>query len=258
MSEIRFDGRVAVITGAGGGLGKTYALELARRGASVVVNDLGGSSDGRGGSSSMADATVKEIIEAGGKAAANYDSVATPEGGKAIIQTALDNFGRVDILVNNAGYYEDAAVWKMDEAVWDRVLGVNLKGTFLCTKAISPGMRERNYGRILNISSVVGQIGIFGTSNYTAAKAGVLGFTKSVAKELVSKGVTVNALALGYFDTGMFRALPKEVQGKIEGEIPLHRPGRLDEVTEPALFLTSEAASYITGQILHVNGGYYM
>ena len=134
MSDIRFDGRVAVITGAGGGLGKTYALELARRGASVVVNDLGGSSDGRGGSSSMADATVKEIIEAGGKAAANYDSVATPEGGKAIIQTALDNFGKVDIVVNNAGFLRDKSFLKLEPQDLQAIIDVHLKGAFFVTQ----------------------------------------------------------------------------------------------------------------------------
>ena len=246
----RFKGRVVLVTGSSRGIGRGLVLAYAKEGADVVVNYLR--------SRDKADDVAASVEGLGSRALVVRADVTREDQVRGMASKAAEEFGRVDILVNNAGYYEDAAVWKMDEAVWDRVLGVNLKGTFLCTKAISPGMRERNYGRILNISSVVGQIGIFGTSNYTAAKAGVLGFTKSVAKELVSKGVTVNALALGYFDTGMFRALPKEVQGKIEGEIPLHRPGRLDEVTEPALFLTSEAASYITGQILHVNGGYYM
>ena len=172
MSDIRFDGRVAVITGAGGGLGKTYALELARRGAAVVVNDLGGSADGRGGSSSMADATVKEIIEAGGKAAANYDSVATPEGGKAIIQTALDNFGKVDILVNNAGILRDKSFLKLEPKDLEAVLDVHLKGAFFVTQPAFASMKENGYGRIVMASSGAGIFGNFGQTELRRGEDG--------------------------------------------------------------------------------------
>jgi len=246
----RCKGKVAVVTGGSRGIGRALVLAYAKEGAAVIVNYVR--------NREKAQEVAAQVEQFGSQSLAVQADVTREDQVRALTSRALKTFGKIDILVNNAGHYEDAAVWKMEEAAWDRVLDVNLKGTFLCTKAVAPTMRERNYGRILNISSVVGQIGIFGTSNYTAAKAGVLGFTKTVAKELVSKGITVNALALGYFDTGMFRALPPEVQEKIVAEIPVGRPGTMDEVTEPALFLTSDGASYITGQVLHLNGGYYM
>ena len=258
MSDIRFDGRVAVITGAGGGLGKTYALELARRGASVVVNDLGGSSDGRGGSSSMADATVKEIIEAGGKAAANYDSVATPEGGKAIIQTALDNFGRVDILVNNAGITMDRTLKNMTPDQWEKVIAVDLSSVFYCSKAVIGQMLERGYGRIIGISSVVGQKGNIGQTNYAAAKAAIIGFTKALALETAKKGITVNAVAPGFVKTAMTGQIPKEILDKIVETIPVGRMAEPSEVARAVLFLADEKSSYITGQVVNINGGLYM
>ena len=195
MSDIRFDGRVAVITGAGGGLGKTYALELARRGASVVVNDLGGSSDGRGGSSSMADATVKEIIEAGGKAAANYDSVATPEGGKAIIQTALDNFGKVDIVVNNAGILRDKSFLKLEPQDLQAIIDVHLKGAFFVTQPAFASMQENGYGRIVMASSGAGIFGNFGQTNYGAAKMGLVGLMNVLAVEGAKYNIKVNTIA---------------------------------------------------------------
>src|SRR4030095_5843529 len=194
-SDIRFDGRVAVITGAGGGLGKTYALELARRGASVVVNDLGGSSDGRGGSSSMADATVKEIMEAGGKAVANYDSVATPEGGKAIVQTALDNFGKVDILVNNAGILRDKSFLKLEPQDLEAILDVHLKGAFFVTLPAFAAMKENIYDRIVIASSGAGIFGNFGQSNYGAAKMGLVGLMNVLAVEGAKNNIKVNTIA---------------------------------------------------------------
>jgi NADP-dependent 3-hydroxy acid dehydrogenase YdfG len=170
MSEIRFDGRVAVITGAGGGLGKTYATMLASRGASVVVNDLGGAADGTGGGSSMADQTVKEILEAGGKAVANYDSVATPEGGANIIQAAVDNFGKVDILINNAGILRDKSFAKLEPQNLDAVLDVHLRGGFFVTQPAFRVMKENNYGRIVFAASGAGIFGNFGQANYGAAR----------------------------------------------------------------------------------------
>jgi NAD(P)-dependent dehydrogenase (short-subunit alcohol dehydrogenase family) len=195
MSDIRFDGRVAVITGAGGGLGKTYATELARRGASVVVNDLGGSSDGRGGSSSMADATVKEIIEAGGKAVANYDSVATPEGGKAIVQTALDNFGKVDIVVNNAGILRDKSFLKLEPQDLQAIIDVHLKGAFFVTQPAFASMKENGYGRIVMASSGAGIFGNFGQTNYGAAKMGLVGLMNVLAVEGGKYNIKVNTIA---------------------------------------------------------------
>src|SRR4030095_250091 len=195
MSDIRFDGRVAVITGAGGGLGKTYALELARRGASVVVNDLGGSSDGRGGSSSMADATVKEIMEAGGKAVANYDSVATPEGGKAIVQTALDNFGKVDIVVNNAGILRDKSFLKLEPKDLEAIIDVHLKGAVFVTQPAVHSMKENGCGRIVMASSGAGIFGNFGQTNYGAAKMGLVGLMNVLSVEGAKYNIKVNTIA---------------------------------------------------------------
>ena len=195
MSDIRFDGRVAVITGAGGGLGKTYAVELARRGASVVVNDLGGKTDGTGGGHSMADATVKEIIEAGGKAVANYDSVATPEGGKAIIQGAIDNFGKVDILINNAGILRDKSFLKLEPKDLDAVLDVHLRGAFFVTQPAFASMKEQGYGRIVMASSGAGIFGNFGQTNYGAAKMGLVGLVNVLAVEGAKYNIKVNAIA---------------------------------------------------------------
>jgi NAD(P)-dependent dehydrogenase (short-subunit alcohol dehydrogenase family) len=195
LSDIRFDGRVAVITGAGGGLGKTYALEMARRGASIVVNDLGGSADGTGGGSSMADATVKEITEAGGTAVANYDSVATPEGGKAIIQSAIDNFGKVDILVNNAGILRDKSFLKLDPENLDAVIDVHLRGAFFVTQPAFASMKENGYGRIVMASSGAGIFGNFGQSNYGAAKMGLVGLMNVLAVEGAKNNIKVNTIA---------------------------------------------------------------
>ncbi|MEM7409064.1 MAG: SDR family oxidoreductase [Myxococcota bacterium] len=195
MSDIRFDGRVAIVTGAGGGLGKTYALDMASRGASVVVNDLGGSQDGTGGGSAMADATVKEIIEAGGTAVANYDSVATPEGGKAIVQTALDNFGKVDVLVNNAGILRDKSFLKLEPAELEIVLDVHLKGAFFVTQPAFASMKENGYGRIVMASSGAGIFGNFGQTNYGAAKMGLVGLMNVLAVEGAKYNIKVNTIA---------------------------------------------------------------
>lgn len=195
MSEIRFDDRVAVITGAGGGLGKTYALDFAKRGAKVVVNDLGGAQDGSGGGSSMADACVKEIEEAGGTAVANYDSVATPEGGEAIIQTALDNFGQVDIVVNNAGILRDKSFAKLSREELEIVLDVHLKGAFFVSQPAFRAMKERNYGRFVFTASAAGIFGNFGQTNYGAAKMGLVGLSNVLAVEGKKNNILSNTIA---------------------------------------------------------------
>ena len=195
MSEIRYDGRVAIVTGAGGGLGKTYALMLASRGASVVVNDLGGKADGTGGGSSMADQTVKEIVEAGGKAVANYDSVSTPEGGKAIVQSALDNFGRIDVLVNNAGILRDKSFLKLEPKDLEAILDVHLKGAFFVTQPAFRVMKENNYGRIVFAASGAGIFGNFGQSNYGAAKMGLVGLSNVLAQEGAKYNIKCNVIA---------------------------------------------------------------
>ena len=195
MSDITFDQRVAVITGAGGGLGKTYALELARRGARVVVNDLGGAVDGSGAGSMAADAVVDEITAAGGEAVANYDSVATPEGGAGIVQTALDTFGQIDILINNAGILRDASFAKMTTEQIDAVIDVPLKGAFYVTQPAFAAMKEAGYGRIVNTSSPSGIFGNFGQANYGAAKGGLVGMMNVLAIEGAKYNIKANAIA---------------------------------------------------------------
>jgi NAD(P)-dependent dehydrogenase (short-subunit alcohol dehydrogenase family) len=245
MSDIRFDGRVAVITGAGGGLGKTYALEFARRGASVVVNDLGGSADGRGGSSSMADATVKEIVEAGGKAVANYDSVATPEGGKGIIQTALDNFGKVDILVNNAGILRDKSFAKLEPKDLEAIIDVHLKGAFFVTQPAFASMKENGYGRIVMASSGAGIFGNFGQSNYGAAKMGLVGLMNVLAVEGAKNNIRVNTIA----PIAKTR-LTEQLLGGLADALD---PGF---VTPLVVYLSSEKCE-LTHEIFDVGGGRY-
>jgi NAD(P)-dependent dehydrogenase (short-subunit alcohol dehydrogenase family) len=195
MSELRFDGRVAIITGAGGGLGRSHALELARRGAQVLVNDLGGALDGSGSSMTAADRVVDEITAAGGIAVANHDSVATAEGGQSIVQAAIDAFGRVDVLVNNAGILRDKAFHKMDDSMIEAVINVHLKGALYVSQPAYRLMREQGYGRIVNTSSASGLFGNFGQANYGAAKAGLAGLTRVLALEGASRGIQVNAIA---------------------------------------------------------------
>jgi NAD(P)-dependent dehydrogenase (short-subunit alcohol dehydrogenase family) len=195
MQELRLDGRVAVITGAGGGLGRSHALELAGRGAYVVVNDLGGALDGQGSSASAAQHVADEIAALGGVAVANHDSVATPEGGEAIVQTAIDAFGRVDVLINNAGILRDKAFHKMDADLINQVIDVHLKGAFFVTQPAFRRMREQRYGRIVSTSSASGLFGNFGQANYGAAKAGLAGLTRVLAIEGAEHGIAANAIA---------------------------------------------------------------
>jgi len=195
MADLGYDGKVAVITGAGGGLGRSHALELASRGALIVINDLGGSVDGQGGSHTAAQQVVDEIKAAGGEAVANYDTVATPEGGRSIIQTALDTFGRIDIVINNAGILRDAAFKNMDAEKLEPVIDVHLKGAFYVTQAAWEPMREQNYGRIVNTSSAAGLFGNFGQTNYGAAKAGLVGLTRVLAVEGARNNIKANAIA---------------------------------------------------------------
>jgi NAD(P)-dependent dehydrogenase (short-subunit alcohol dehydrogenase family) len=195
MPELRFDGRVCVVTGAGGGLGRAHALELARRGGKVLVNDLGGSLDGTGASPRAAQRVVDEIIALGGQAAANYDSVATAEGGQAIVDAAVEAFGRVDVLVNNAGILRDKAFHKMDQTMIDAVIDVHLKGAFYVTQPAFRLMRAQGYGRIISTSSASGLFGNFGQANYGAAKAGLAGLTRVLAIEGAGHGIKANAIA---------------------------------------------------------------
>ena len=195
MAEIRFDGRVAIVTGAGGGLGRAHALLLASRGAKVVVNDLGGAFDGTGAGSAMADKVVEEIRSAGGEAVPNYDGVDTWQGGQGIVKTAVDAFGKVDILINNAGILRDKSFMKMEEEDIDKVFAVHLKGAFNVTKAAFPVMRENNYGRIVMTTSATGLYGNFGQANYGAAKLGLVGFMNTLKIEGARYNILVNTIA---------------------------------------------------------------
>lgn len=188
------EGRVAIVTGSGGGLGRQHALLFAERGAKVVVNDLGGSRDGSGAGSEMADSVVAEIIDAGGEAIANYDNVATADGGEALVQTAIDAFGKIDIVVNNAGILRDVTFHKMEEAQFDAVVKVHLYGTYHVTRAAWPHLREQSYGRVIVTSSTSGIYGNFGQSNYGAAKMGVVGLINTLAMEGQKYGITANAI----------------------------------------------------------------
>ncbi len=195
MADLGFDGKVAIITGAGGGLGRSHALDLARRGALIVVNDLGGASDGTGSSETAAQKVVDEITAAGGEAVANYDSVATPEGGASIVQTAVDSFGRIDIIINNAGILRDTSFKNMTPDQLNPVLDVHLRGAFYVTQPAWQIMRDQGYGRIINTSSGAGIFGNFGQTNYGAAKMGLVGFTRVLAVEGAKNNIKANAIA---------------------------------------------------------------
>jgi NAD(P)-dependent dehydrogenase (short-subunit alcohol dehydrogenase family) len=195
MSEIRFDERVIIVTGAGSGLGKSHALEFARRGGKVVVNDLGGAVDGTGSGAAAADLVVQEIEAAGGTAVANYDSVSTPEGGEAIVQSAVDNFGRVDVVINNAGILRDRSIVKMTPEEWDGVLDVHLRGAFCVSRPAFRIMKENNYGRFVFTASAAGIFGNFGQSNYGAAKMGLVGLSNVVSQEGFKNNIKSNVIA---------------------------------------------------------------
>ena len=245
-------GKVAIVTGAGRGIGREIALDMVRNGASVVVNDLGGNADGTG-SGRVADDVVKEIRAAGGKAAANYDSVATVEGGKKIFQTALDAFGACDVLVNNAGILRDKTIFSMEEADWDAVMAVHLKGHFCCSQPFARYIRETNRRgcRIICFSSVSGLFGNFGQSNYGAAKAGIAGFARVLALELAKYGCTVNTISPGAA-TRMTIPLMEGRGVKPNLEDPLVGPQQIAPVVT---WLATPQAQELTSQIIHVSRG---
>ena len=245
MPDLRFDGRVAVITGAGGGLGRTYALEIARRGGMIVANDLGGKADGSGASSSMADEAVKQIVEAGGKAVANYDSVSTPEGGEAIVKAALDNFGRVDVVINNAGILRDKTFAKLTPEELEIVLDVHLKGAFYVSQPAFRAMKEQNYGRLLFTASGAGVFGNFGQSNYGAAKMGLVGLSNVLAQEGAKNNIKSNVIA----PIARTR-LTEQLLG------PLAEKLSPDCVTPLAVYLVSEQCE-LTHEMFDVGGGRY-
>jgi NAD(P)-dependent dehydrogenase (short-subunit alcohol dehydrogenase family) len=240
------EGKVAVVTGAGGGIGRAEALLFAREGAKVVVNDLGGARDGTGSSEAMAGKVAEEIRAAGGQAVPSFDSVATPEGAMAIVKAAVDAFGRLDVLVNNAGILRDKTLLKMDEAMWDVVIAVHLKGTFLCTQAAARQMiAQGGGGRIVNTTSFSGMMGNFGQTNYSAAKAGIYGLTRTAAIELQKQRITVNAIA-PIAKTRLTEDLPM-FQAGMESLTP-------DHIAPAALFLGSDLCADRTGHVLAVAG----
>ncbi len=245
MSAITFDNRVAIVTGAGGGLGRTYALELARRGARVVVNDLGGSVDGSGGSSRAADTVVDEIVAAGGEAVANYDSVSSPEGGGNIVHSAIEAFGGLDVLVNNAGILRDSSFAKMTTSQVDAVLDVHLKGAFYVSQPAFAHMKERGYGRIVNTSSPSGLFGNFGQTNYGAAKAGLMGMASVMAIEGAKYNIKVNTIA-PVAKTRMTEDLLGPLADMVHPE----------QVTPLVVYLAAEACD-LTHQVFSVGGGRY-
>ncbi|MCL5966485.1 MAG: 3-oxoacyl-[acyl-carrier-protein] reductase [Deltaproteobacteria bacterium] len=247
---MRLSGKVALVTGSARGIGKAITEAFAREGAFVVVSDVGDEAPAR--------ATLAGIEAAGGRGTVEMFDVGDAAQVDAAVKNVVAAQGRIDVLVNNAGITRDNLLMRMTDEEFDAVLRVNLKGTFLLTRAVTRPMMKQRSGRIINLSSVVGAMGNAGQSNYSAAKAGIIGFTKSTARELASRGITVNAIAPGFIKTAMTAALPEEVQKSFLGQIPLGRFAEPGEVAELALFLASDAASYITGQVIGINGGLYM
>ncbi len=244
------DGKTALLTGASRGIGRAIALRLAAEGARVAINYAG---------NVKAAEEVKAAIEAaGGTAILCRADVADSAAVEAMVADVAKEFGAIDILVNNAGITRDTLLMRMKDEDFAKVLDTNLKGVFYCTKAVAKLMMKKRAGRIVNMASVVGLVGNAGQTNYAAAKAGVIGFSKSAAKELASRGITVNAVAPGFIGTDMTADLPESVKEKALSDIPLGRAGQPEDVANAVLFLASDQASYITGQVVHVDGGMVM
>lgn len=243
-------GKTAVVTGASRGIGKAIALKLAEKGVNLILNYNSGID--------AVKEVINEIEAIGSKAVAVQGDVSKFEEAEKIIKAAVDNFGTLDILVNNAGITKDGLLLRMKEEDFDRVINVNLKGTFNCTKHASAVMFKQRSGKIINISSVVGVTGNAGQANYAAAKAGIIGFTKATAKEFGTRGITVNAIAPGFIQTDMTDVLSDKVKEGIISNIPLKALGKPEDIASAVCFLASDEASYITGQVLNVDGGMVM
>ena len=246
---MRFDGKVVIVTGGALGIGQATAMLFAQEGAKVIIADI----DDQGGSE-----TVRLIREAGGEATFVHTDIRSSADAQTMVRVAVDTYGTVDVLVNNAGITRDRLLLRMSEADWDAVLDTNLKGAFHCTKAVQRILLRKRYGRIISIGSVVGLMGNAGQANYAAAKAGLIGFTKSLAKELGSRHITVNLVAPGFIETRLTAVLSEEVVQKVQAQIPLGRMGSTEDVADAVAFLASDAAAYITGQVLRVDGGMAM
>ncbi|GKW44903.1 3-oxoacyl-[acyl-carrier-protein] reductase [Planococcus sp. NCCP-2050] len=243
-------GKTAIITGASRGIGAEIARKFSEAGAKVVVN--------YSGSQEKAEAVVAEIREKGGEAIAVKANVSDSDAVKAMIDETMKAFGSIDILVNNAGITRDNLMMRMKDDEWDDVINTNLKGVFICTKGVTRQMMKQRSGRIINIASIVGVMGNAGQANYVAAKAGVIGLTKTTARELASRNITANAVAPGFITTDMTDALGDDIQKAMLAQIPLGRFGKPEEVAKAALFLASDDSSYMTGQTLHLDGGMVM
>lgn len=243
------EGKVALVTGAGRGIGRAIALCFARNGADVAISDI----DAAG-----AEKTAEEIGNLGRRSMAIACDVTDPKACKDMIDRVVSEWSRLDILVNNAGIRRDRLVLGMKDEDWDAVMAVNLKGAFYCTRAALRPMGKQRYGRIINIASIVGIMGNRGQANYAASKAGLIALTKTVAKEMASRGITANAIAPGFIRTEMTETLPDDYKEAILGQIPLGRMGTADEVANCALFLASDLAAYVTGHVLQVDGGMAM
>ena len=243
-------GKVALVTGASRGIGQATAIELAKAGADVVVNFIG--------NEAVAQETVEKIEALGRKAIKIKANVGDADDVQAMVDEAIATFGHIDILVNNAGITRDGLLIRMKDSDWDEVLNISLKGVYLVTKAVAKLMVKQRAGRIINMTSVSGVTGNVGQANYAAAKAGVIGFTKTCAKELAARGITVNAVAPGFIETAMTDVLPEKIKEGIAATVPLGRMGQPEEIAGVVTFLASDFASYITGQVLNVDGGMVM
>jgi 3-oxoacyl-[acyl-carrier protein] reductase len=248
-------GRVALVTGASRGLGRAIALRLARDGARVAINYL---EDPEGANRREAEGVAAEIAEAKGEGIVVAADVSDTAGVEEMVREIASGLGPVEILVNNAGILRDMTLKRMAEEDWQSVLDVNLSGAFRCTRAVLEGMRQAGWGRIVNLSSVVGLTGNLGQTNYAASKAGLIGFTKALAREVGRRGITANAVAPGFIRTSMLQTIPEEVRSGILGQIPVGAWGEPEDVAHAVSFLASEEARYVTGQVIGVNGGYYM
>jgi len=246
---MKLEGKVALITGGAQGIGRAIALLFARQGAKVAISDI---------NLERARETCQEIESLGGQAIAISGNVADAKEAEAMIEQAVEKFGGLDVLVNNAGITRDGILLRMREEDWDAVIAVNLKGAFHCTKAALRFFLKRKGGKIVNIASVTGEMGNAGQSNYAASKAGLIGFTKSVAREYANRNIQVNAVAPGFIDTAMSQAIPPKGREFLIQQIPMERLGTPEDVAEAVLFLACPTADYITGQVLNVNGGMYM
>jgi 3-oxoacyl-[acyl-carrier protein] reductase len=248
--EVNLEGKVALVTGGSRGIGRAIALELAERGADVGINYAG--------NEAAAAQVVKEVENMGRKALAIQADVSNPSAVDEMFKKVLDVFGRIDILVNNAGITRDNLLMRMKEEDWDQVIDINLKGAFLCTKAVLRQMMRQKAGRIINITSISSVAGTAGQANYASSKAGLIALTKTTAREVASRGITVNAVAPGFIQTEMTDVLGEEYKQQLLEQIPLGRIGDPKDVARLVGFLASDDAAYITGQTIHVNGGMYM